>query len=176
MATKANPFTNRIIGYGTKPADQFQANSLNYRVHPQKQRDAVQASLRELGWIGVVCENVTTGNLIDGHERVWQALANNEDVPYIQVALSESDEKLALAIFDPLGAMAETDSAILDALLRDVQTGESVLQELLAELANNSSMYQDEAQAPEEFKEYDEEVETEYCCPKCAYTWSGKPK
>jgi hypothetical protein len=32
------------------------------------------------------------------------------------------------------------------------------------------------ALAPEAFKEYDENVETEYCCPKCAYTWSGKPK
>jgi hypothetical protein len=137
---KTNPFTNRIIGYGTKPADQFQPNSLNYRVHPQKQREAVQASLRELGWIGVVVENRRSGNLIDGHERVWQALANNEDVPYIEVDLSESEEKLALAIFDPLGAMAETDSAILDELLRDVNTGESALQELLAELAEDAGI------------------------------------
>lgn len=139
--SKTNPFVNRIIGYGTKPADQFQANALNYRTHPQRQRDAVQASLRELGWIGVVVENVATGNLIDGHERVWQALANNEDVPYIQVELSEDEEKLALAIFDPLGAMAETDSAILDALLRDVNTGESALQELLAGLAEENGLY-----------------------------------
>lgn len=28
---------------------------------------------------------------------------------------------------------------------------------------------------PDEFKEYDEEIETEYCCPKCGYKWSGKP-
>jgi hypothetical protein len=31
-------------------------------------------------------------------------------------------------------------------------------------------------EAPEEFNEYDEEIDTEYCCPKCGYTWSGKPK
>lgn len=135
--SKTNPFVNRIVGYGTKPADQFEANPYNYRTHPQRQRDAVQASLRELGWIGVVVENTVTGRLIDGHERVWQALANNEEVPFIQVALSEDEEKLALAVFDPLGAMAETDSEILDALLREVNTGESALQELLAELAED---------------------------------------
>lgn len=138
--SKANPFVNRIVGYGTKPADQFVPNDLNYRKHPQKQRDAVQASLRELGWIGVVVENKTTGNLIDGHERVWQALANNEDVPYITVELSEQEEKLALAVFDPLGAMAETDSEILDALLREVNTGESALQALLAEMAKDARL------------------------------------
>lgn len=131
----ANVFENRILGYGTKAADQFLANPLNYRTHPERQRKAVQASLRELGWIGVVVENKTTGRLIDGHERVWQALANNEDVPYIEVELSEEEEKLALAVFDPITYMAETDSAILDELLHSVNTGESALQELLEGMA-----------------------------------------
>jgi hypothetical protein len=31
-------------------------------------------------------------------------------------------------------------------------------------------------EAPEAFREYGENIETEYCCPKCDYTWSGKPK
>lgn len=174
--SKLNPFTNRIIAYGTKPADQFQANPHNYRTHPQKQRDAVQASLRELGWIGVVVENRRTGQLIDGHERVWQALANNEDVPYIEVDLSPDEEKLALAIFDPITYMAETDTAILDALLRDVNTGEAALQELLAGLAEDAGIDYTAVGAPEDFNEYDEEIETDYCCPKCGYAWSGKPK
>src|SRR5690606_28460585 len=82
-------FKNRIIGYATKPADQFLFNELNYRKHPQRQRDAVNGSLRELGWIAAVIENVRTGRLVDGHERVWQALQKNEDVPYLQVDLSE---------------------------------------------------------------------------------------
>lgn len=140
MANRENIFQNRIIGYGTKKAEQFLPNELNYRTHPQKQRDAVQASLRELGWIGVVVENKTTGRLIDGHERVWQALKNNEDVPYIEVELSEDEEKLALAVFDPITYMAETDSQVLDALLREVNTGEAALQSLLAELATDAGL------------------------------------
>ena len=139
----AELFRNRIIGYGTKAADQFQANPLNYRKHPQRQRDAVNASLRELGWIGVVVENVTTGHLLDGHERVWQALAQNEDVPYVQVQLTEAEERLALAVFDPITNMAETDAAILDDLLREVNTGEAALQALLGELAEGAGLYGD---------------------------------
>ena len=133
-------FRNRIIGYGTKPADQFQANPLNFRKHPQRQRDAVNASLRELGWIATVIENTTTGNLLDGHERVWQALPKNEDVPYLQVELTEAEEKLALSIFDPIGAMAETDAGILDELLRQVNTGEAALSALLSDLATDAGI------------------------------------
>lgn len=164
----ANPFVNRIIGYGTKAADQFLANPLNYRVHPERQRKAVQASLRELGWIGVVVENKTTGRLIDGHERVWQALKNNEPVPYIEVELSEEEEKLALAVFDPITYMAETDSAVLDALLREVNTGEEALQELLASMAEDAGLVPPNVT----FKEYDESTadDVEMCeCPECGH-------
>lgn len=141
MAEAQDIFKNRIIGYDTKPADQFLANPLNYRKHPQKQRDAVHASLSELGWIAAVVENVRTGRLIDGHERVWQALEQNEDVPYLQVDLSEEEERLALAVFDPLTSMAETDAAKLDELLQEVSTGEAALQELLSEMADEVGLY-----------------------------------
>lgn len=133
-------FENRIIGYATKPADQFQANPLNWRKHPQRQRAAVNASLRELGWVAAVIENVRTGNLIDGHERVWQALDKNEDVPYLQVDLSEDEERLALATFDAITGMAETDAAKLDELLREVNTGEAALQEMLNQLATDAGI------------------------------------
>ena len=166
----SNPFVNRITGYGTKPADQFEPNPLNYRTHPQRQRDAVQASLRELGWIGVVVENKTTGRLLDGHERVWQALKQNEQVPYVEVELSEAEERLALAVFDPIGAMAETDSAILDALLRDVNTGEAALQELIESMSIDAGLIPPNV----DFKEYDESTadDVEYLeCPECGHKW-----
>lgn len=136
----SNPFNNRIVGYTTKRASELAANPSNWRKHPQKQRDAVQASLRELGWIGAVVENVRTGFLVDGHERVWQAMKQDEEVPVLLVDLSEEEERLALAVFDPITYMAETDSAILDALLREVNTGEAALQELLAELAEDAGI------------------------------------
>ena len=33
-----------------------------------------------------------------------------------------------------------------------------------------------DADAPEEFPEVDEDIETEHQCPKCGYQWSGKTK
>jgi len=127
---------NRIVNFGTKPASQFQANPLNPKVHPQNQRNALAASLRELGWVGVCIENARTGQLIDGHERIWQALQNGDaDVPYIQVDLSPEEERLMLATFDPIAALAVTDKAMLASLLEDVQSSEAALQQMLAELA-----------------------------------------
>ena len=29
---------------------------------------------------------------------------------------------------------------------------------------------------PDEFPDYDDDLPTEYQCPKCSYSWSGKPK
>lgn len=108
---------NRIIEYGTKPADQFQANPRNWRKHPEHQRQAVRTSLDALGWIGVVIENQRTGHLLDGHERVMQALEDNADVPYILVDLDEEEEALALATFDPITQMATADRDMLSGLL-----------------------------------------------------------
>lgn len=145
-------FRNRIIGYGEKPASQFQANPQNWRKHPQRQRDAVHGSLNELGWVDTVLENVTTGNLIDGHERIWQALSKGDDepVPFLQVELTEDEERLALAILDPLTNMANTDAELLDSLLRDVQTSDEHLMDMLSELAEESGLYFGEQPDPVE--------------------------
>lgn len=126
---------NRIVEYGVKPADQFTANPLNPRRHPQFQQDSVKASLDTIGWIGVVLENVRTGYLIDGHERVMQALVNNENVPYIQVDLSEDEELQALASFDYITTMAVYDREQLDALLQQVNSDDANVQQLLESLA-----------------------------------------
>jgi len=137
-------FKNRIIGYGTKPADQFQAHPDNWRRHPQEQRDAMRAALTELGWIGVVVENVRTGYLVDGHERVWEALQNgNAEVPFVQVDISEEEEAYALATFDPIGQMALADKAALDAVLRQVETESAAIQQLVAQTAERAGMYLD---------------------------------
>lgn len=136
---------NRIVGHGVKPADQFAAHPNNPRRHPQPQRDAVRASLDTLGWIGVVIENVRTGYLIDGHERVMQALEDNVDVPYIQVDLSEDEEAQALLTFDWITQMAQYDRDALDGLLRSVNSDDAVVQALLSSIADEHDLYPDPA-------------------------------
>jgi len=129
-------WSNRIIGQGVKPASQFLANPRNWRKHPQNQRDAVHASLSEVGWVQQVIENVRTGHLIDGHERIWQAMQNDDaDVPFIQVDLSEEEELLVLATLDPMAAMASADTDVLAELLAQVETDDAALQAMLDGLA-----------------------------------------
>lgn len=139
---------NRIVGYDNVPPDQLLANPANFRLHPKRQQDALTGSLNELGWLQDIIVNRVTDHVLDGHLRVQLALRNGEStVPVKYIELSEAEEKLALAVFDPITYMAEIDSAILDELLHSVNTGESALQELLAELAEEAGLYRDDAKS-----------------------------
>lgn len=139
--TKPN-WKNRIVGHGSKPADQFLAHPNNPRKHPQAQRDALRGSLDTLGWVQPVLENVRTGHLIDGHERIWQALAaDNAEVPYIQVDLSPEEESQALLSLDFIAAMAETDKANMDELLRSFNSDNADVQTFLAGLAQENTLF-----------------------------------
>ena len=123
MSEPKTAWRNRIVDFGTKRADQFQAHPQNWRTHPKTQRAALAASLNGVGWIDAVLENVRTGHLLDGHERLWQALDQGDDtpVPYIAVDLSEDEEKLVLATFDPITGMAATDADMLSELLAELR-------------------------------------------------------
>jgi ParB-like chromosome segregation protein Spo0J len=138
---QSGPWQMRIVGHDRVAPDQLLANPFNHRRHPQKQRDAVAASIRELGFIRSVTVNKRTGHIVDGHERVWQALQAEQpliDVEYVD--LSEEQEKLALAVLDKTTEMAEVDSEALDALLREIETGEAELQALLASMAEDAGI------------------------------------
>ena len=50
------------------------------------------------------------------------------------------------------------------------------MQALLSGLAEREGIFIPTVEAPEDFLEYDEDLETEYHCPKCGYEWSGQPK
>lgn len=167
---------NRIVGHGTKPADQFTHNPNNPRVHPQKQRDAVAGSLDTLGWVAPVIENVRTGYLLDGHERIWHALQTGEDVPYVQVDLSEAEEAQFLATFDWITYLAEYDRDALETVMQGIESDNAHIQALVADMADNYGLINPDIMSPDDFAEYGEDIQTEYCCPKCGYRWSGNPK
>ena len=169
----ANPteWRNRIVGEGEQRASQFLANPNNWRTHPQNQRDAMRGALNEVSWVQRVIVNRRTGHLIDGHERVWEALQNGDaSVPFVEVDLDEAEEAYVLATLDPIGAMAAADAAKLDDLLREVQSGEAGVQQMLAEVAQDTGIVPPDV----DFKEYDESVEGEVeyiTCPECGHKW-----
>jgi len=151
--TDAVLWQDRIIKLDRKPASQFQAHPNNWRKHPMRQRSAVRGSLDSLGWVDVVIENQRTGHVIDGHERIWNALKNEDaEVPYILVDLDEAEEAQALLSLDAIAAMAQTDAEQVDALLRQVQTDNEQVMEFLADFAQESGLdwgQEEQQEAPE---------------------------
>lgn len=126
---------NRIVNYGARPAQEFNFHPLNWRQHSPAQRNAIDALLEEIGWVTGVIENITTGNLIDGHLRVEEALAKNADeiIPFIQVELSEEEELKMLAVLDPVGAMAGTDMERLRLLTEGLTFQSEALSEIISQ-------------------------------------------
>lgn len=135
---KPKGWRNRIVNHGEKPADQFVFNPLNYRRHPEEQRDAVRKMLGQVGWVTEVIQNVRTGNLIDGQARIEEALRQDPQqlIPYTEVDLSLAEEKAVLATLDPMTGMAETDAATLDQLIKETIAEMPDLDELLQSLHN----------------------------------------
>jgi len=127
---------NRIIGLDQKPANQFNFNPLNWRKHPDQQREILRTLLGDVGWVTGVIENIRTGNLIDGHARIEEALRDDPTqlIPYIKVDLSQPEEKLVLATLDPVSALAETSVDDLDTLLEQLVAETPDLENLLSEL------------------------------------------
>jgi hypothetical protein len=136
---------NRIVGWDEVPADQLLANPRNFRRHPNKQRDALRGSLDDLGWIAPVVVNRTSGHIIDGHARVEEAITKGIAVPVAYVELTDAEEAEALAVMDPISAMAVADADALDALLQEVHTTDEGLQAMLADLAKDAGLYLDAA-------------------------------
>jgi len=120
---------SKIVGHDRVPAGQLLANPYNHRRHPQQQRDVVAASIDEIGFIKSVIVNRTTGHIVDGHERVMQALGVGEgtlvDVEYVE--LSPEDEKKALLILDASSELAEVDAADVNALVQECAWDNEVL-------------------------------------------------
>jgi hypothetical protein len=138
---------NRITNHGEQPAKQFLAHELNARRHPGTQRDALRGSLNAVGWVAPVIVSARSGKILDGHARVEEALSKDENalVPFVEVDVSENEERTILATFDPITALATYEREALDALLREVDTGEAALQKLLTDLAQQEGLYREEA-------------------------------
>jgi DNA modification methylase len=111
-------------------------NPLNWHTHPSTQLTALADVIAEVGWAGACLFNERTGRLIDGHARRKIALDQGcEKVPVLIGDWDADTEAKILATLDPIGAMAATDTAKLEALLREVSTNSEALQKLLDDLA-----------------------------------------
>ena len=137
---------DRITDFRRVRASDLEGAPFNWRVHPTAQRDAVVASLEELG----IIDPLKTYVLPDGRLRLWdghirqdilEKIGPDTLIPVVVTDLTEDEARKANLVFDPLADLATADTAKLDALLREVETGSEALQEMLTELAKDAGLY-----------------------------------
>jgi site-specific DNA-methyltransferase (adenine-specific) len=135
---------DRIRELRRVPASELRPNPKNWRTHPQAQADALKGVLAEIGIAdAVLARELDDGSLmlLDGHLRV--ETMGDQTLPVLVLDVDEAEGDKVLATLDPLAAMAESDAAKLDAILRDVDTGSPELQQMLADLAEEAGLYKD---------------------------------
>lgn len=155
----------------------------NARRHNPRNIGMVVDALHEVGAArsGVIDED---GRILAGNA-TWEALAQ-AGIERVKVVDAEGDEwvvvrrsglserqKKRLSYFD--NRSAELADWNVEQIAADLAGGldldglfyENELEELLADSL---------AEAPEDFPEYDKDIETEHRCPKCGYEWSGQSR
>jgi ParB-like chromosome segregation protein Spo0J len=145
---------------------------MNWRQHPDSQRDALSAVLREVGIVdGLKAWERPDGRLelVDGHLRA-ETLPDQE-VPVLVLNLTQDEAAKVLATYDPLGAMAQVDEDRYRLLVTMVEFGEQSLEDLTKQLVSFEAL----AHPPDDFPDIDEDLETAHECPRCGYSWSGSP-
>jgi hypothetical protein len=148
---EVSAWRNRIVRSGDAPLADIAANPENWRTHPKHQADALAGVLAQVGYVQQVMINERSGRLVDGHLRVELAERHGESsVPAVWVDLDDDEERLILATFDPLGALATTNAAQLSALLATVVSTDDALRVMLADLAQRDGMASDVGAAAED--------------------------
>lgn len=147
-----NPgWKNRIVSHGDEHPEQLLANPANFRRHPKHQRAALRKVLGEVGWVQDVIVNRVTGHLVDGHLRVELAVLDGAtSVPVKYVDLSADEERMVLATFDPIGAMADADARQYQALVDHLAKEDVVLDETIAAVAQRQHPPSPSPQVPDE--------------------------
>jgi hypothetical protein len=121
-------FRNRIVKHADVDPFQLEMHELNWRSHSVHQQDAVLSALEAIGWVQRVIVSVKTNRVLDGHLRVQLARERGEtSLPVRYVKVSEDEERLILATFDPIAALAGRDKAkvkdLIDRLPESVPDG-----------------------------------------------------
>lgn len=71
---------------------------------------------------------------------------------------------------DPAQVMADIEAGFD---FEAIDVGMADLGEMLGKAADELIA---QKEPPDDFKEFGDDIETEFCCPKCGYEWSGKAK
>ena len=155
MTEGTERWESRLVEEANVDPNTLVANDANWRHHPIDQRQAMSGVLDEVGWLQRIVVNRNTGRIVDGHMRVEMAIEEGlPTVPVQYVALSDDEERIAIATFDPVNLLIEPDTAALEDLLSlPVFDVGNTLADLKAELAERMDLFTGEQEEGEEAAE-----------------------
>lgn len=163
------------------PIDSVYPDPVNAKDHPEESIAGITASLKEFGQVKPIVVRKETMVICAGNG-TWLA-AKRLGWTHIAANVRDMDSLTAtkLAIVDnrtpELGGWKKD---VLDQLMPELSFDDPTLTEMMAkldaELKAELPGQAEEPTAPEAFPNVDEKIETEYKCPNCAYSWSGKPR
>ena len=122
---------NRICGHRRVRARDLLPHELNYRLHPEAQREALRALYRTIGFArSLLAYELPDGRLklIDGHLR--RELHPDQEVDVEIVDLTEEEARVLLLSLDPLAALAGRDEQVHAELARLTPSDEQALTKL----------------------------------------------
>jgi hypothetical protein len=136
MAEPTAPWRNRIVGHRNADPNELKAHPMNWRTHPEPQAAGLRAVLDQVGVVQDVIVSKATGRILDGHLRVEAAIATGQPtIPVVEVEVTEEEERLVLATFDPLGGMAGVNADMLTSLVQQLPAFDGALGSMLEGLS-----------------------------------------
>ena len=157
---------NKIIPYEDNP-----------RVHSDIQIEQISKSIKEFGFTVpiLIDENA---NVIAGHGRLEASKSLElKEVPTITIGnLTEKQKKAYIIADNQLTLNSNWNEDLLKSQLSFLTENNFDLNLLGFEDAQLDNYFKEieEIDLTDDFKEFDEEIETQHQCPKCGFKWSGK--
>lgn len=159
----------------------------NARNHSQEQIAEIAGSIKAFGFNSPVGID-GAGGIVAGHGRVLAAkMICMKQVPCVVLDhLSERDKRAYIIADNRMNERSGWNKELLALELGDLSEmgldlgtlgfDQGDLYALNLDLTpTDFGEATDDAEPPDEFGAYDEDIETEHQCPKCGYVWSGKP-
>lgn len=169
------------------PINEISPDPANVRRHSDRNIEAVKASLRRFGQqkpIVIDRHNVVragNGTLAAAKALGWTTitavrsdLTGSEATAYA-IADNRTGDPDVGSTFDndalakTLAALRAEDEFLLMATGYDAD-------EYAALIDQEQTSPPESVTPPDDFAEFDEGIETDYCCPKCGFAWSGAPR
>jgi hypothetical protein len=117
------PIRNRIKGHRRVRAGDLIPHELNFRLHPDLQKSALQSLYQQVGFArSLLAYDLPDGRLklLDGHLR--RDIDPNMEVDVEILDVNDDEARTLLLSIDPLAALAETQQALHDRLMEVAPT------------------------------------------------------